>query len=464
MNATTAVECDPYDEAGMAQLKNFVEMVTGGKIVEIERQVRWRPSWYAKVLKDGRMDRIYLRGDRTGDAAIFPDLRREADIIAILERHGIPVPHIYGFCDSPPCIVMESLPGTRDMAEEPDAEVRAAIGGEYMRAIAAMHDLPLEPFVAAGVHRPSTAEEIALVGVSAYMPLYRRTKVKPEPLLEFAIGWMRRNVPTDRTDARFVQFDCGQFLFDKGRLTGIYDFEFAMIADPMMDLATMFMREAVEPLGSPFEALCEEYARAYGQPVDQRAVLFHTLQFATLGTMQFAGTVAHGMPGDPHSIYLEWDLSLREVMIIALSKLMGQPRPEIPPLEARSGALSGLIGKIGDTLSRLNGAEPIDESSKYQLQNMLSLLERFDTVGQSARDQDLTEIGALLAGDFTDVAEAEQALESHILQAGPEEDAALFHMLASMHARHLQIAAPTKIAGSAHEVTRRQNAAWSSIP
>ncbi len=463
MNATTAVEQDPYDEAGMARLKNFVETVTGGEMVEIERQVRWRPSWYAKLRKDGRTEQIYLRGDRTGDAAIFPDLKREADIIGILERHGIPVPHIYGFCASPPCIVMESLPGTRAMAEEQDEEVRAAIGREYMRAIAAMHDLPLEPFVAAGVHRPSTAEDIALVGISAYMPLYQRTKVKPEPLLEFAIGWMRRNVPTDRTDARFVQFDCGQFLFDQGRLTGLYDFEFAMIADPMMDLATMFMREAVEPLGSPFEALCAEYARASGQAVDQRAVLFHTLQFATLGTMQFAGTVARGMPGDPHSIYLEWDLSLREVMVIALSKLMGQPRPEISTLDARSGGLSGLIGKIGDTLSRLNGAEPIDESAKDQVQNMVSLLERFDTVGQSARDQDLTEIGALLASDFTDLAEAEQALESHILQAGPEEDAALFPVLASMHARQLQIAAPTKIAGSAQEVTRRQNAAWSGI-
>jgi len=258
------------------------------------------------------------------------------------------------------------------------------------------------------------------------MPLYRRTKVKPEPLLEFAIGWMRRNASTDRTDARYVQFDCGPFLFDKVRMTGLYDFEFAMIVDPMMDFATMFMWEAVEPLGSPFEALCEEYARASGKAVDQCAVLFHTLQFATLGTMQFAGTVTRGMPGDPHSIYLEWDLSLREVMIIALSRLMGQPLPEIPAPEARNGALLGLIGKIGDTLSRLNGAEPIDESSKDQLQNMLSLLERFDTVGQSARDQNLTEIGGLQASDFTDLAEAEQALERHILQAAPEEGAALF--------------------------------------
>lgn len=463
MNATTVVERDAYDEAGMARLRDFVETVTGGELVELERQVRWRPSWYATVLINGRTEQIYLRGDRTGDAAIFPDLKREADIIGILEEHGIPVPHIYGFCAEPPCIVMESLRGTRDMAEEQDAEDRAAIGREYMRAIAAMHGLPLEPFLAAGVHRPSTAEEIALVGISAYMPLYRRTKAKPEPLLEFAIGWIRRNVPVDRTDACFVQFDCGQFLFDKGHLTGLYDFEFAMIADPMMDLATMFMREAVEPLGSPFEVLCEEYARASGKPVDRRVILFHTLQFATLGTMQFAGTVARGAPGDPHSIYLEWDLSLREVMIIALAKLMDQPLPNIPTLDARREGQAGLIAKINDTLFQIRGAEPIDESYKDQLRNMLSLLERYDSLGQSARDLDRTEIGALVASDFADLEEAERAMEAHILQAGPEEDAALFHLLASMHARQFQIAEPTKIAGSAHEVKRRQNAAWAGV-
>lgn len=232
---------------------------------------------------------------------------------------------------------------------------------------------------------------------------------------------MRRNVPADRTEASFVQFDCGQFLFDKGRLTGLYDFEFAMIADPMMDLATMFMREAVEPLGSPFELLCAEYAHATGKPVDRRAILFHTLQFATLGTMQFAGTVARGMAGDPHSIYLEWDLSLCEVMIIALSKLMGQSRPDVPELETRSGEQAALIAKIGDTLTSLKGGEPIDESYKDQLQDMLSLLMRIDSVGPSARDLDRGEIGTLLKRDFADFPEAERALEAHILRAGPEK-------------------------------------------
>src|SRR3546814_14002292 len=76
-----------------------------------------------------------------------------------------------------------------------------------MSAGARMHSLPVEPFVAVGMHRPETAEDIALVGLHAYLPHYERTKRKPEPLLEFVIGWLRRNVPTHRNKASFIQFD-----------------------------------------------------------------------------------------------------------------------------------------------------------------------------------------------------------------------------------------------------------------
>src|SRR3546814_9118862 len=75
------------------------------------------------------------------------------------------------------------------MADAPDDKTRIAIGQDYMSAVARMHSLPVEPFVAVGMHRPETAEDIALVGLHAYLPHYKRTKRKPEPLLEFVIGW-----------------------------------------------------------------------------------------------------------------------------------------------------------------------------------------------------------------------------------------------------------------------------------
>src|SRR3546814_10198906 len=105
------------------------------------------------------------------------------------------------------------------------------------------------------MHRPETAEDIALVGLHAYLPHYKRTKRKPEPLLEFVIGWLRRNVPTNRIKASFIQFDSGQFLLKAGKMTGLYDFEFSMMVDPMVDIATTGLRSSIEPFGTTMDDL-----------------------------------------------------------------------------------------------------------------------------------------------------------------------------------------------------------------
>src|SRR3546814_17601595 len=76
-----------------------------------------------------------------------------------------------------------------------------------------MHRLPLEPFVARGLTLPEGADEIALAGLHAYYPMYARRKTGPQPLVEFAIGWLKRNVPKHRTRPSFAHFDAGQFLF-----------------------------------------------------------------------------------------------------------------------------------------------------------------------------------------------------------------------------------------------------------
>src|SRR3546814_10037744 len=119
----------------------------------MERQDRWRPAWFADVEKNGEIIELRLRGDRAGDVAIFPELKREADIMQVLLEHGIPVPKIHGYPVDPPCIVMDSLPGTRDMAHAPDDKTRIAIGQDDMSAVARMHSIPMGPCVAEGMHQ-----------------------------------------------------------------------------------------------------------------------------------------------------------------------------------------------------------------------------------------------------------------------------------------------------------------------
>src|SRR3546814_6166522 len=102
---------------------------------------------------------------------------------------------------------------------------------------------------------------------------------------------------------------------------------------------------------------------------DQDVVTFHVLQFAALGTMQFAGTVAQPVPGDPHSIYLLFDLSLRQVILLAFEQLTGVKQSSLPPLATRTGENAALIAKLADTVAGINGVALIDEEQKRQAQD-----------------------------------------------------------------------------------------------
>lgn len=441
-----------YGEAGEARLRAFVLEVMGGKITSMVRQVRWRPAWFVDVQRDGELLHLHLRGDREGDVAIFPELKREADVISVLGEHGIKVPHIYGFCQDPPCILMDAVPGSRNMAEAATDEERSAIAREYMAEVAAMHRLPVEPFVAKGVHLPQGAEEIAMVGLDAYMPLYSRTKSRPEPMLEFVIGWLRRNAPRHRTRAAFIQFDSGQFHFKDGKITGLYDFEFSMIGDPMMDIATMRMRDSIEPLGDGFPVLCRHYEEFSGEPVDHAAVEFHTLQFATLGAMQFTGTVGVPQPGDAHSVYLEFDLALRQVLLLSMGALTGVTIAPEPPAKERIGDNAALLAKLADTVGRIETASEFEASRKDSAAKLIEWMVRSDAMGAEMRARDLADVSALLDRRFEEWPDAEAALETYVRSAGPDQDQRLLQLFGAIEGRRLQLYGPTRIGHSAMHV------------
>lgn len=441
-----------YGEAGEKKLQAFVQGLMGGKIISMVRQVRWRPAWFVDVERNGELLHLHLRGDREGDVAIFPELKREADVISVLGEQGIKVPRIYGFCEDPPCILMDAVPGSRNMAEAASDEQRSAIALEYMAEVVAMHRLPVQPFVDKGVHLPQGAEEIALVGLDAYMPLYERTKSRPEPMLEFVIGWIRRNVPKHRTQAAFIQFDSGQFHFKDGKLTGLYDFEFSMIGDPMVDIATMRMRDSVEPLGDDFRVLCRHYEELSGEKVDHAVVDFHTLLFATLGAMQFTGTVGVPRPGDAHSVYLEFDLALRQVILLAMGALTGVTiAPEPPPTE-RVGDNAALLAKLADTVARIETPGKFEQSRKDSAAQLIEWLVRSDAMGAEMRARDLADVSALLGRRFEEWPEAEAALEVHVSSAGPDQDQRLLQLFGAIEGRRLQLYGPTRIGHSATHV------------
>ena len=159
--------------------------------------------------------------------------------------------------------MIDVVPGENNFDTATDAQ-RTAVMDEYMGILARIHQLDPEPYARAGITRGATPSESGRVGLDVYVAGYRATKVRPDPFLEFCLGWIDRNpVDTHGREAPVV-WDSGQFHQQDGRVTAILDLELGHIGDPMMDLAAFRMRDTVLGFGD-MNVLYDQYAKHCGR-------------------------------------------------------------------------------------------------------------------------------------------------------------------------------------------------------
>ncbi len=438
--------------ADETKLVAFVEKLMGGRVVNLTRQPRWRPAWFLDVEKNGEIIHLHARGDRKSNVVPFPELKREADIMEVLGQQGVMVPHIYGYCPDPDAIIMESIRGTRNVAEAASDEERRDISRQYIKAVAAMHRVPIAPFDERGIALPQRVEDIQLAGLNAYYPLYLRVKKKPEPLVEFALAWIRRNIPTHRTLPAFCQYDSGQFLFENGKITGLYDFEFAMICDPMVDLATMRMRESYEPLGDKFPNVIANYEAASGEPVDDATLIFHNVIFSTVAIGQFCGALVSPTPGDPHAVYIEWDISLRRVLVTILAEALKLNIADPEQLDAKPAPVPAFLRMMEDAVARIPTSDEMAALQKSETERLVEYQIVTAQYGAALDARSLDEAAQILGFRPESISAMDAALEAHVQQAGPGEDEKLLRFFHAQVMRDVQVYGPTRIGHSAQNV------------
>ena len=233
--------------AADGNIVGWFERDFGGTVVDLARQTRWRPVWFATVDRDGARHELVVRGDRTDMPLIFP-LEHEMTFQRLLGEHGIPVATVHGWIDEPMAYVMDRVDGEEHFAGTSDDD-RAAAVDHYLAILARLHALPVEPFAAAGIRRAADPAEAGLVGLRRYEAHYRSLKRHPDPFLEFCLGWLRRNpVDTAGREAPVV-WDSGQFHHAGGRILAVLDLELGHLGDPMMDLAAWRMRDTIVGYG-----------------------------------------------------------------------------------------------------------------------------------------------------------------------------------------------------------------------
>src|SRR3546814_4452428 len=105
-------------------------------------------------------------------------------------------------------------------------------------------------------------------------------------MMEWALRWVSRNVPQDRSRTCLLHGDPGQFLFEEGRVTTLYDFEATHIGDPLHDLAALRLRHPTEPLGAGPHHMVRHYARITGMVIDRSEE--HTSELQSLMRTSYA--------------------------------------------------------------------------------------------------------------------------------------------------------------------------------
>jgi aminoglycoside phosphotransferase (APT) family kinase protein len=393
-------------------IADWVKTNFNGTVESIATQPRWRPHWFVDVTTPVGPAHLLVRGDRVDTELVFP-LRHEMTFQDLLYKGGIPVPRIYGWIDELGAFVSDAVPGRADFPDL-SPEARDAMIDEYLEALAAIHALDITPFVEAGIVRGRTPDESSLVGTRRFEELYRKQKVRPNPFLEFCLGWIHRHPPKSNGREAPVVWDSGQFHHVDGHSVVILDVEIGHLGDPMMDLAGWRMRDSVLGFGD-FNAIYQRYEQISGKPVDMEAIQLHHIAFTLSNELSFSHAVKAPPPGSDYTTNLQWCNETNLYATEAIAEYLGVDLPTVEPIEPRDSRFASAYGHLVQVLRSMDTADVL---LKYQLRMAFRLsrhLLRIDEIGDPVVEANLDDIAAVIGHRPSNFHDGEQQLEDYVL-------------------------------------------------
>ncbi|MBM3639464.1 MAG: phosphotransferase family protein [Actinobacteria bacterium] len=427
----------------------WVEQRFPGTVTSLTRQPRWRPVWWVDVDTHDGPKRLCVRGDRVDMTLIFP-LTHEMSLQDEMHRHGLPVPQVHGWIEDASCdlraYVMDYAPGENDFRKCTD-EVRDAVVDEYLQALATLHSLPVDSFAARGIMRAPSPAESGLLGMQQYERNWRAMKKVPNPFIEFALAWLKRNPPKSLGRESVIVWDSGQFHHDGTHLTAILDVEIGHIGDPMMDLAAWRQRDTVIGYGD-FAKLYARYEQLSGAEVDLDALMRHHFFFCLSNELSVGPATRTPAPESDLMTNLQW---CYETNLFATEALADILQVELPTVDAPHPHESRGEVVLDHLVRQLGSISVDDEFTRYQLRTMFRMArhaKRLDEIGNELSEQDLDDLTPLLGHRPESWLEGEAELEKFVLAnaSSGEFDLQLLHIF---HKRHLRAQMTLGPAGSA---------------
>lgn len=415
-------------------LRRWMEAAIG-PVLDLTILPGWRPAWNASVAMPAGAIEIHVRGDRGAGRETQP-LRVEHDVLCLLEREGIAVPRIHGWCDDPAAIIMDRIDAIPFAGgADRDADLHRLVS-DYMAIMASVHRIDVGKAVAIGLAHPQTPRAIALAYFGDADSHFQAHRNGPEPLIAFVRKWVLDTMPLHRTQTALLIGDAPQFFHDGEQVTQIYDLELAHIGDPMADLASIRVRDINEPIGG-LTLLLQRYVAESGKPIDWAALDFHTIA-SFLAVPMRVGSALRAQDNLPAYVeYLSWDLGCRRAALEILAQVRGVALPpvaDIVPVQGSSDVIyDNLVASCAD-LPEAGGRlrePPALSLARY--------VQRRNAIGDEIARRDRHETEQILDRRFETDTDLDAALEQYALESGPEKDAALIGLFHRRTMRALQL-------------------------
>jgi aminoglycoside phosphotransferase (APT) family kinase protein len=412
------------DETALAA---WIEHALTGQVVRVEPLRRWRPAWDVDVEIDGRILALHARGEREDRQAMpywIADERRTHDL---LEAHGLPVPHVYGYCPHPYAMVMDRLDGFVDLSFADNDEQRAQLVDAYLALLPRIYGIPLDEARAAGFFVPTTPEEIALDLFVRFEAAYDARMAAPDPVCEFLRRWLHRNHPRHRDRACFITYDAFQFMHEGGRITGLLDFELAHVGDPLTEIAALRVRDTIKNLGD-LAAIASAWSSTTGETLDHDVIVYHTVSYNANTVLSAAPLIeAPNDDGDLMSHY-GWYVNSARWAFEDIADLMGI---DLEPVEVPAAVRSQYAATFDHLLAGLGNRGPelhIADHERAKLFRVARHLRRVDEIGTPLVGSDLDDAEAVL-GRRPDRRDLDAALVEYIAADNGGHDADLVRLL-----------------------------------
>lgn len=399
-----------------------------GPVSRIERQGRWRPAWFVDAVRHGRTLPLYLRGDRGGRGWPSMPLSYENEVFKIFEASGVRVPHIHGYIEEIPAIVMDAAPGRVNLRTADSASDRDAVRSQLIDQMILIHSINPELLRAAGAPYFESPRDRALFYYRGGEHIYLSHKRRPAPTIEFVRGWIDRNMPDFPVQSKVVTVDSGQFMFERDRLTAMLDFEFAGLGDPHVDLASLRARTRAEYLGD-IDELYRWYAERTGEKLDINRIRFHCVAFGTLSSLQMLHEIAEPKPEHEIHIYMIWDVLQLKDSLDNIFEINGwTPETFVPPEPGPGSRYANLMASLQQRLAADRVADETTRYARLKQWRGLRFLRRADEYQPQFEDDYLSDIAAVTGRRPANWVSADEQLEAFVRRAGASEDEPLLRL------------------------------------